>query len=284
MPADRIDAIARHVRAATDAHPHYTYFTEPDAYHYPSEEFEQKTGLKGIAKQYVMPEGKQPVDVFLPLFHLEVQTRVVEGYLQMMEQAGGGSPADIAAFDDRIQARMQAFRDEMAELRHNGSLEAMEELAVEGYQLRHAAQQSEGLRALAEATGGVSAEELKTVGKAVQAELEQAVGTCYKELERLNPDLEVLTPQIENHKQQWDVVNGVLSKFNIPDIKRYSIDGITGIQARKDPAWVKRQEQAENAAGMPTYWIPSPSTQHLIIAQAQQRDRQQNRGSAAMAR
>lgn len=277
---DKLDQIAAHVREATDSHPHYDGFTKPGYFCYPAKDFEKATGLTGIAKDYVMPEGKDPVEVFLPLFHVEVQGRMIGEQLDVMKKAGGGTPEQAKAYHAEAQQQFSQFHAEMQHLQIEGSLQQVEQKAVEGYGLQEKLRQAKGFADLTKAVGTVTADELVAVGKATRVEMKNGLNACYAELERLNPELSVLTPEIERLEQGRDVVHGVLSKFNIPDIKRYSIDRINGIEARKDPAWVKRQAQTEKAAGAYTPWIPSPSTQRLIIQKAQQRDRGQGQEQA----
>jgi hypothetical protein len=104
----------------------------------------------------------------------------------------------------------------------------------------------------------------------VEAELHNAVEACYATLESLNPSLRPLGEQAETSDQKYNVVKGVLSRFNIPDIVSYSIDGKKGNVA--DPARDSRKQAIEQATGAMMRWAASSSTQHRILQQIKQRE------------
>lgn len=270
--SDKIEQLASYTAQKSHEQMTSRYHDTSEQYCYPAEEFEEATGLSGIAKHYIMPDDKDPFEVYQPLGALQIQAILCNDISQALDVVGSGEVADVEAYHEQAAEKFSAFKTEYERDIDAMSLDEAEALTAKGYKLQAAVHTSEDLLGAAKATQGLTKDDVRAVSTQVGAELEAETQKCYETLEELNPELSVLTPQIETHHQRWGVVNGALSRFNIPDIKCFSIDGTTGVEARKDPAWSRRQEQLESEAGSPTYWIPSPSTQHLILQQTRQRD------------
>lgn len=251
---------------------HYRYKSAvEEPWEYPSENFEKANGLSGIARNYVLPEGQTPPDMYIAIAKCEGEYDMLSGYLATAEKIGGFTQENLEAFADALQQKEVTLLQEIKELQANGSLDAMEEKAIEGYHLQHAISNVDGMRDLLQA--GCDAPTLKTLAEQANAKAHQVINDTYAALEERNPELSVLTSQIENMTQKRFVVLGALSKYNVADIKGFSIDGITYREAQKDPQWARQWEEIQQKTGGELDgWIPAKSTQMRILQQLRQRE------------
>lgn len=259
-----------------EQHPHYAG-SRDGPWVYPAEEYERQTGMMGLSRDYTMPDGKDPKEEYLPLMRTEIQNRTLGEYGKLAEAAGGVSPDALAAADEALTQERGKLAEHIEELRKNGSLDEVEQMAWKGYSLKHRHTMLNGLQELAqtvqEQTGqALTMDDLAQAKQAKEGQLGKQMAECYGRLEERNPELSVLTPQIANDNQMWGVLLGVLSKFNIADVQRFSIDGITGIEANKDPAWRARQEEIVEKTGIRPQWIPAASTQMRMLQQLRQQE------------
>jgi hypothetical protein len=250
---------------------HYRYRAAVDEpWTYPSEAFEKKAGVTGISCNYAMPAGKDPKDIYVSLAACEAEHELISGYCALAEEMGGLSAEHWHAFATRLQEEKAVFQKEFSELQASGSLDAVEEKAAEGYKLQSKLKALAGLRDLIQAGG--TPEELDALNTAAKHKVKHSVDSTYAALEQLNPELSVLTSQIETHAQKRFVVLGALSKYNVADIKGFSIDGITWREARKDPTWARQWDEIQRQTGGELDgWIPAKSTQMRILDQLRQR-------------
>lgn len=241
---------------------------------YPSEEFEKLAGISGISRDYAMPQGKDPKELYVAFATTEARHEILAGYQDVAAEMGGLSADRWREFAASLQEQKAQFQKEFKELQANGSLDAVEQKAAQGYSLQSKLRAMAGLRDLVQA--GCSGEMLQHLYTQARDDTKQALDGLYDELEALNPELSVLTSQIENPVQKRFVVLGALSKYNVADIKAFSIDGITWQEAQKDPKWARQWEQIQQKTGGELNgWIPSKSTQMRILDQLRQREPQQ---------
>lgn len=253
-----------------DSHYRYRGAVE-EAWTYPSQEFEQKAGITGISRDYAMPGGKDPKDIYVTLARSEAEHELLSAYRGMAAEMGGLSPANWGDYAAALQARKAAFMQEFDALQANGSLDAVERKASEGYALQATLETATGLRELIQA--GCTQDALQMLHAQAKDKVDSRIDGIYAALESLNPELSVLTPQIENQSQKRFVVLGALSKYNVADIKGFSIDGITWREAQKDPQWARQWDEIQQKTGGELNgWIPAKSTQLRILQQVRQRD------------
>lgn len=251
---------------------HYRYRNAVDEpWTYPSQAFEQQAGVTGVSREYAMPEGRDPKAVYIDIARSEAEYELLSSYRKLAEQMGGLSPENWEAHAAKLQEAQTIFRSEIEALKRHGSLAEVEEKAYEGYALQA---QGDTLAGLAELMGaGCTEAALHSLHAQAYDAMEQRLDATYDALEALNPELSVLTSQIENQSQKRYVVLGALSKYNVADIKGFSIDGITYREAQQDPVWMRQwQEIEQRSGGKLDGWIPAKSTQMLILRQLRQRD------------
>lgn len=254
---------------------HYRYRNAVDEpWEYPSEAFEKKAGVTGVSRDYAMPDGKDPKDIYVDIAASESRHELLLNYYALIEKMGGLTTENAKAFAQDFNAQVAAFNSEMKALQENDTLGALEQKTIEGYKLQAQAQAFEGLKELVQA--GCTEQDLRELRAAAKEEVTQRFDDTYAALESLNPELSVLTPQIENASQKRFVVLGALSKYNVADIKSFSIDGITWQQAKKDPQWARQWEEIQQRTGGELDgWIPAKSTQMRILSQLRQRESQE---------
>lgn len=238
---------------------------------YPSEKFEKVSGLSGISREYILPEGMTPPDMYFAIAVCEAEHDMLSGYVDMAQKMGGFTLENLEVFAKQLRQAQAIHRREMKDVQANGSLDEMEEKAMHGYQLEYYASNLDGMRDLLQA--GCDAPTLKTLTEQANAKAHAIINKTYNELESRNPELSVLTPQIENMTQKRFVVLGALSKYNVADIKGFSIDGITYREAQKDPQWARQWDEIQQkTGGQLDGWIPAKSTQMKILQQLRQRE------------
>jgi hypothetical protein len=251
---------------------HYRYVAAvEEPWEYPSETFEQANGLSGISRNYDLPEGMTPPDMYLAIAKCESEHDMLSGYMDMAQDMGGFTLENLESFAKQLQQAQSIHRREMKDVQANGSLDEMEEKAMQGYQLEYYASNLDGMRDLLQA--GCDAPTLQALTEQANDKAHAIINETYDELESRNPELSVLTSQIENMSQKRFVVLGALSKYNVADIKGFSIDGITYREAQKDPQWARQWDEIQQKTGGELDgWIPAKSTQMRILQQLRQRE------------
>lgn len=264
------DRFASIIQKHVSRHYRYTAAVE-EPWEYPSEAFEKANGLRGIARDYVLPEGETPPDIYRAIAAREAENDMLSGYVALAEKMGGFTAGKLDAFAAQLQQRQAQVAQEMKELNANGSVEAMEAKAGERYTLEYYASSLDGMRDLLQA--GCDEPALRACAQNAHDNAQQIIHATYAGLEARNPELSVLTPQIETMTQKRFVVLGALSKYNVADIKGFSIDGFTYREAQQDPKWMRQWQEIQQKTGAELDgWIPSKSTQMKILQQLRQRE------------
>jgi len=175
-----------------------------DPWRFDAEEFEQNTGVKGIAKTYLLPDGMTSIElanVLVDMRNAFMPVRAVKFLLEWNEL-----PKEISPL---IDAEWQKVVRE-----HGPKLNAL-----------------------------------------------------LLQLEELNPELKVIDRDPANFQQTFDVVMGVICRFNPQDIAWY-VGGNTGRQSHGDPQWARRHDKIKELTdNAPCRFVMSPSTQITVIDQ-----------------
>ena len=263
---DAVDAIAA------------SYIEVPeDAAFYPAEVFEQATGLKKISANYIMPDGKTPELIQAEIGALNERCMGAGMLLRLMKQGGKMDWDRLAAREAKLEPKLAALEKKKDKWEGKGrSLEEHETLGDDYYVTRQNLAELQGLRAVHEAYGKEALSALESFLEKAEARRHAVVTDLFDAIVTLNPELAVLEVDRSNTSQMDDVVLGAVSHFNVADIKFFSIDQMSLMDAEADPKWRKNMKAAEKRTGEQIGWVPAPSTLDNIIRQLDKREEKSN--------
>lgn len=253
-------------------HPDIMHHARPEAFCYPAADFETEAGLTGIAKAYTLPQGKTPESLFLELYPQVVQISLLESYHQRLAPYDKGITAsELEAKANQAQHHYEHYAHMLIHNRHQLDTEERDEGLLTARELRDHALEWRSMAQLAAQFGALHPIQTQQALKQARMHFEQEAKACYAELEALNPELQVLTPQIENNGQRWNVLHGIFSHFNVADIHHFSIAEKNLTDSLQDRQWAQRYRQVEKESGVTLNWVPASSTMMRILEQLQQR-------------
>lgn len=254
---------------AVESHPHYQYYQNPDNFSEPALEFERKTGLSDIGKRYHLPENQPPHAAHLPVWKCTLKLRIMNEVCRVADSIGEFSALSALGFQAKRELDLEDLQQQEPQmLAPDVPTDTVEEYAVACHM---AGEDVEAARLMNELLPHVGSREgLRAIREQAQQQYLHLLSETFQQMVELNPELATLEPQ--NERQLYDVVEGVYSGFNVADIQRFSIDGINYTDARSNPAFKKRMDNAQEKCGTRMEWVPSPSTLLNIESQLQRRE------------
>ncbi|MBM3617861.1 MAG: hypothetical protein FJX23_04875 [Alphaproteobacteria bacterium] len=261
----------------------YQAFVEPGSWIYPAEDFEKETGLKGISRQYTIPDGRTSEEAHFHLITKEIKADMAASLLDDVRKLGAPVSAERAKdFNAAAKDELSGLKNHLKELQASGAdYMDVESIAVDVYRAQSKVSYSKTLVKLVEHFGDGLESKLEDAAVSLRKDYEREMVGFYDKLERLNPELKTIPADRGNIRQLRDVVDGALSHFNPDDIKAFSIDRFTGIEARKDAEWVKNNDAIETGTGTAMYWIASKPTQEKTLALLEEKAKSSPTGHAA---
>lgn len=238
---------------------------EPGNYRFPALEFQERHGLQGVGVNWNMPDERGPVELHADFFKYVLKKQIAADLVQSAEAIPELTP--VATLGNFVQAQLnlEALQANEARLRKSSApQEAMDEAVGKQFMANKRVSDAEVLKDVA-ALEGASIAAMRGVADAVDVQYRHVLQQTFGKLVAANPELGQL--DVQSIKQMEDVVEGVLSGFNLADINHYAINGADFSSARTDRANAAKLDRIEAATGEKMQWVPAPST--LLRIQSQ---------------
>lgn len=261
----------------------YQAFIEPGSWIYPAEDFEKETGLKGISRQYTIPDGRTSEEAHFHLITKEIKADMAASLLEDVRKMGVPVSGERAKeYNIAAKGELSGLKSHLKKLEKSGAdyTEAAP-LMVAVYRAQSKISYSKTLVKLVEHFGYGLESKLEHAAESLQQDYAREVVGFYDTLETLNPELKSIPVDRTNIRQLRDVLDGALSHYNPDDIKAYSIDGLTVAGAMKDAEWVKNNQAIKQATGADMEWVVSKPTQEKTLALLEEKAKSLPTGHAA---
>lgn len=196
------------------------------SFSYPALEFEQETGLQGLGRSYIMPDGISGEELQNELRILSYRRSVAKELLSFAEEqktveARGFVSSSYILLNEDTAAKLKYYKQKYPD---------------------------------------ITLTDLALTAKETEAEHVYAISLFASELQRLNPELKELQCHPGNIEPLVDIVWGVISGFNLNDIRTYSLEGKNGVVDSENLEWQEKKKSVEMATGARMYWVPSMET------------------------